>query len=162
MNDRLRARVEFIRDELAKDPNELVIGRIGQSAKSLPAGLAEHNPYYDFLLVADGTSCAGFALYRADRLAVEQHIVYAEDYIPGGADRWLAIGDRVGDFFLMDKVTHDVALVTPCDPENISEGFGHVDHFLEHVIFGRDYTQLYSNVVDDLWYQFLRRIGMAP
>jgi hypothetical protein len=156
MDDWLLERIELARGALAALPDGALVGWVGPARHELPAELDNLDQLAAFLRAADGAHCHEFILYGVEDLGMPG----PQDWLPGGAARWLTVGRNHVFPLCLDRETQRVVEL---DAEGGGEILRDLGPFGQLVrgLFGGSYLQL-SHGLGEEWDALLRRMGESP
>lgn len=157
MNDKLRGIIRLTKDELGKDPSSILFGQLedGLLDKGEDNGSAIR-PYYDFLRECNGARCGSIDLWSDELLS---GIQFRVTDMPGGADKWLCIGQILYEPVVMNKADGMVyRFYQGAETEGPADCFGILDEFLIEYVFGTRYADIIPNADDEEWYQLIKKL----
>lgn len=143
----------MLRALLAED---ILAGEISEGRRDPPLPtLARWTPYADFLAIADGATFGAIDLWSSEKFPEKQYPVV--DF-PGGAERWLIVGQAVYEPLALEADTGELR-VFPRDGVVEGEPLGPFDSFLLRVL-SSEYSQLVPDGEEDEWWTALRKAGL--
>lgn len=148
MNERLRLRLEAARERLRSDPEGPIAGDLPPGYHGSLEGF--HPAYADFLRVCDGGRFGEIDLWAGDELGGNQYLVSS---IPGGASRWLVIGQVLYQPLALERSTSQLTLF---DTEGLeARALGDLDKFLEGLLSAQGYLAVTQAEEPDEWSRLL-------
>jgi hypothetical protein len=132
----------------------------------LPPGVPADRPledtpasYAEFLRLADGAECGAGGEVRLWSVAREAREQRTAAFLPGGADRWYAIGDVLQNPVFVERATGriwwfaDFAIEWHTDEElsSFTKAADDLTRFLDGVVIGPAYATTIAGTADDPW-----------
>lgn len=150
----LQRRIEMLRPLLAED---IAAGQIGEGRRDPPPpALARWTPYADFLAIADGATFGSIDLWSSEDLPENQYQVVD---LPGGAERWLIVGQVVYEPLALEADTGELR-VFPRYGVVEGQPLGLFESFVLRVLSG-EYSELVRDgEEDDEWWAALLKAGL--
>jgi SUKH-4 immunity protein len=122
--------------------------------------------YAAFLRITDGVACGASGEVRLSPLRQVRSLSFLASELPGGAERWCAIGDVLQNPVFMERTTGEIwwfsnlDIVWYTDPtlESFAKAADSLAAFIDHMVLGSGYAEHVSSGPDD----WVKAVVVAP
>lgn len=164
MNKNWEEKLNLVNLKLSLNSDSVLIARPRKPNKNIENifHIPQLDSYFDFLRVCNGGSFGSVYFSTFEDLLDDQ--MYVDDFNVN-VDEWLYIGYSISDPIVINK-RNGLVYTYPDNTDALEvtvEDFtqlGDFKMFLSDFIFGKRYSELVSEGQEDLWYEFLIKIGL--
>ncbi|WP_067792944.1 hypothetical protein [Actinomadura formosensis] len=163
MNDRLRQKIDSIRQSLESGPDSYMFAEFNPGASGSADVLTGLPPELrDLLLVTDGLYAGVITVHSTRTIGANQF--YCDD-LDGGRDAWVCFGGNMDFPFMVERATGAVWWFPEMDAEYAFDSrferlTGGIDDFIDRYVLGPGYAEQIPAPPEDRWYDFLVAQGL--